>query len=196
VVWGAHDVVWWVCFGVCGACLCVHVCAPQDRLSALPDQSPEVPTLLEKLRSAEQRYEAALAASLGVSSLRATPAAGADATATSNGHTGPAAALQLPPEAPPMPETLQEEHIRDIFNWYANFGRSAAQSRADAMDSFMFMKFAKECPDLLGGRCVWVVLRVVAVVLLLLLLLLLSVAVCCQLWVVWFAPPRRDHVGL
>ena len=44
-----------------------------------------------------------------------------------------------------------QEHLQDIFSWYANFGRTAAQSRAETMDSFMFMKFAKECPGLLQG---------------------------------------------
>ena len=36
-----------------------------------------------------------------------------------------------------------------IFEFYANFGRSAVQTYQDSMDSFMFMKFARECPGLL-----------------------------------------------
>jgi len=40
----------------------------------------------------------------------------------------------------------------DIFEYYCNFGRSAVQSVQDSMDSFMFMKFARECPSLLEGR--------------------------------------------
>jgi hypothetical protein len=46
---------------------------------------------------------------------------------------------------------LTKEEISDIFNFYANFGRSAVMDTMDSMDSFMFMKFAKECPALLGG---------------------------------------------
>ena len=57
-----------------------------------------------------------------------------------------------------------QEHLQDIFSWYANFGRTAAQSRAETMDSFMFMKFAKECPGLLqGGYVAGLVLWVGAV---------------------------------
>ena len=46
---------------------------------------------------------------------------------------------------------LSEDDIRAMFDYYANFGRSTAQGTMDTMDSFMFMKFAKECPGLLGG---------------------------------------------
>jgi len=38
-----------------------------------------------------------------------------------------------------------------MFEYYSNFGRSTAQGALETMDSFMFMKFAKECPGLLGG---------------------------------------------
>ena len=53
-------------------------------------------------------------------------------------------------QGPPPPQAITEEHLRDIFSWYANFGRSGAQDHAEGIDSFMFMKFAKDCPDLLG----------------------------------------------
>ena len=53
--------------------------------------------------------------------------------------------------AAPAGKLLTKDEISDIFNFYANFGRSAVMDTMDSMDSFMFMKFAKECPGLLGG---------------------------------------------
>jgi hypothetical protein len=45
--------------------------------------------------------------------------------------------------------SLTQEQIKEIFDFYANFGRSAIMTYLDAMDSFMFMKLVKECPGLL-----------------------------------------------
>jgi hypothetical protein len=44
---------------------------------------------------------------------------------------------------------LSQEQIKEIFEFYANFGRSSVMTYQESMDNFMFMKFAKECPDLL-----------------------------------------------
>lgn len=94
-----------------------------------------------------------------------------------------ASALSLLPSdlaaraARPAPTTLTREQIREMFDYYANFGRSSkawtfagpvtqvtlthsfwfgtqpdAMGFQDTIDSFMFMKFAKECPDLLDGH--------------------------------------------
>jgi hypothetical protein len=54
--------------------------------------------------------------------------------------------------AGPLPgagRMLSQEQIRDIFVFYANFGRTQAQTVQDSLDSFMFMKMVKECPGLL-----------------------------------------------
>ncbi|KAA0168170.1 hypothetical protein FNF28_02589 [Cafeteria roenbergensis] len=50
--------------------------------------------------------------------------------------------------APPLDQTA----IKEIFLFYSNFGRSRAQDYQESLDSFMFMKFARECPHLLDGR--------------------------------------------
>ena len=44
---------------------------------------------------------------------------------------------------------LTQENIKEIFEYYANFGRSSIMTYQTSIDSFNFMKFAKECPDLL-----------------------------------------------
>jgi len=44
---------------------------------------------------------------------------------------------------------LTESQIKEIFEFYANFGRSSVMTYQESMDNFMFMKFAKECPDLM-----------------------------------------------
>jgi hypothetical protein len=44
---------------------------------------------------------------------------------------------------------LTQDQIKEIFDFYANFGRTAAMTYQDSMDSFMFMKFVRECPGLL-----------------------------------------------
>eukprot|EP01138_Halocafeteria_seosinensis_P011332 gb/GECG01011575.1/.p1 GENE.gb/GECG01011575.1/~~gb/GECG01011575.1/.p1 ORF type:complete len:757 (+),score=97.71 gb/GECG01011575.1/:1-2271(+) len=54
---------------------------------------------------------------------------------------------QLDPSGLP---TLTQDQIHDIFDFYANFGRSAVMTVQETIDSFMFMKFARECPGLLG----------------------------------------------
>jgi len=41
---------------------------------------------------------------------------------------------------------LTQEEIRDIFDFYANFGRTQVQTFQDSLDSFMFMKMVRECP--------------------------------------------------
>jgi len=46
---------------------------------------------------------------------------------------------------------LSQQQIHEIFEFYANFGRSAVMSYQDSLDSFMFMKFARECPGLLDN---------------------------------------------
>ena len=47
---------------------------------------------------------------------------------------------------------LTQDEVREIFDFYANFGRSMVMTFQDSLDSFMFMKFAKECPDLLDKK--------------------------------------------
>jgi hypothetical protein len=47
---------------------------------------------------------------------------------------------------------LTQEQLREVFDFYCNFGRSAVMTYQDSMDSFMFMKFARECPDLLDAK--------------------------------------------
>jgi hypothetical protein len=49
--------------------------------------------------------------------------------------------------APP----LDQERIKEMFFFYCNFGRTRAQAFQDTLDGFMFMKFCRECPHLLGG---------------------------------------------
>jgi hypothetical protein len=44
---------------------------------------------------------------------------------------------------------LNQAQIHEIFEFYANFGRSAVMTYQDSLDSFMFMKFARECPGLM-----------------------------------------------
>ena len=58
-------------------------------------------------------------------------------------------ALQSPRAAGSVRVRLSQEQIRDIFDFYANFGRTQAQTFQDSLDSFMFMKMVKECPGLL-----------------------------------------------
>jgi hypothetical protein len=41
--------------------------------------------------------------------------------------------------------------VFEIFEFYANFGRSSVMSYQETIDSFMFMKFCKDCSDLLDG---------------------------------------------
>ena len=48
-------------------------------------------------------------------------------------------------------QRLSQEQLREIFEFYANFGRTAIMTYQDSLDSFMFMKFARECPGLMGG---------------------------------------------
>ena len=47
---------------------------------------------------------------------------------------------------------LSQEQLREIFEFYCNFGRTAIMTYQDSLDSFMFMKFARECPDLMDRR--------------------------------------------
>ena len=39
---------------------------------------------------------------------------------------------------------LSQEQLREIFEFYCNFGRTAIMTYQDSLDSFMFMKFARE----------------------------------------------------
>jgi len=50
------------------------------------------------------------------------------------------------------PPAINQEQLREIFEFYCNFGRTAIQTYQDSLDSFMFMKFARECPDLMDRR--------------------------------------------
>jgi hemolysin activation/secretion protein len=52
-------------------------------------------------------------------------------------------ALQSPRAAGSVRVRLSQEQIRDIFDFYANFGRTQAQTFQDSLDSFMFMKMVK-----------------------------------------------------
>jgi len=47
---------------------------------------------------------------------------------------------------------INQDQLREVFEFYCNFGRSAIMTYQDSMDSFMFMKFARECPDLMDRR--------------------------------------------
>ena len=47
---------------------------------------------------------------------------------------------------------INQEQLREIFEFYCNFGRTAIMTYQDSLDSFMFMKFARECPDLMDRR--------------------------------------------
>ena len=57
---------------------------------------------------------------------------------------------------PVAAETSQKKTIdivRDVFLFYCRFGRTGGRgTNEDSMDSFMFMKFIKECPNLIGRR--------------------------------------------
>jgi hypothetical protein len=46
--------------------------------------------------------------------------------------------------------SLSQDQIHDIFEFYANFGRSAVMTYQDSLDSFMFMKMCRECPGLIS----------------------------------------------
>ena len=50
------------------------------------------------------------------------------------------------------PPAINQEQLREIFEFYCNFGRTAIMTYQDSLDSFMFMKFARECPDLMDRR--------------------------------------------
>lgn len=50
------------------------------------------------------------------------------------------------------PPAINQEQLREVFEFYCNFGRSAIMTYQDSLDSFMFMKFARECPDLMDRR--------------------------------------------
>jgi hypothetical protein len=45
---------------------------------------------------------------------------------------------------------LTREQLMEIFEFYANFGRSSVMTYQDMLDSFMFMKMCRETPGLLG----------------------------------------------
>ncbi len=53
--------------------------------------------------------------------------------------------------------SLTREQLEVVFDYYANFGRSGVMTPQKSMDSFMFMKFCRECPDLVEG-CVCAIL--------------------------------------
>lgn len=76
----------------------------QDRLSYMPDGSTASKELLEQLRDTERRYEAALAESIGAPSHGDREGS----TLRRDLMGGSSASLALPPEAPPVPDTLQE----------------------------------------------------------------------------------------
>ncbi len=38
-----------------------------------------------------------------------------------------------------------------VFDYYANYGRSGSMTHQKSLDSFMFMKFCRECPDLVDS---------------------------------------------
>lgn len=44
---------------------------------------------------------------------------------------------------------LQPEQLMEIFEFYANFGRTSVMTYQDTLDSFMFMKMCRECPGLM-----------------------------------------------
>ena len=58
-------------------------------------------------------------------------------------------AMQAPRALSPARVNITQEQIRDMFDFYANFGRTQVMTFQDSLDSFMFMKFVKECPGLL-----------------------------------------------
>jgi len=68
------------------------------------------------------------------------------------GGGGAAAASAAGPDGGAEPaKLLSKEELHEMFDFYCNYGRSKQQDYMESLDSFMFMKFAKECPDLLGG---------------------------------------------
>ena len=95
---------------------CVIVSVPrswwaQDKLNSLPDDSPSARGVLDQLRDAERRYEAALSASINLpkSGAGVAPPHTPGSASGRNLHRGQSSAsMLLPPEAPPVPETLQE----------------------------------------------------------------------------------------
>ena len=46
-------------------------------------------------------------------------------------------------------QSLNQENIKEMFEYYCNFGRSSVMSYQVSIDSFNFMKFARECPGLI-----------------------------------------------
>ena len=94
---------------------------PQDRLSYMPDGSTASKELLEQLRDTERQYEAALAESIGAPA----PHSASDVSGGGSGGSGrdrlardpmggSSASLALPPDAPPMPETLREVRVGSL----------------------------------------------------------------------------------
>jgi hypothetical protein len=73
------------------------------------------------------------------------PHGDADASAAS----ASSAAGESPGSRSAGPKLLSRDQLYEIFDFYCNFGRSMAQDYQETLDSFMFMKFAKECPGLL-----------------------------------------------
>lgn len=47
------------------------------------------------------------------------------------------------------PPALSKSQLEMIFEFYANFGRTSVMTPQKSLDSFMFMKFCRECPDLM-----------------------------------------------
>lgn len=105
----------------------------------------------EMLRATERVRELAAAAA----HLEAM--ADVDASAVHVADDGDEEEDELGPEPTPeflaelraTPPPLNEDKIREVFDFYCNFGRTMAQDYQDTLDSFMFMKFARECPGLL-----------------------------------------------
>lgn len=91
----------------------------------------------DEIRSEIRRRRARIGELMGAVE---TPGAGADQRRTATD----AEILSRPPP-------LTQAQITEIFEFYCNFGRTNAQTYQETMDSFMFMKFARECPGLLEG---------------------------------------------
>jgi hypothetical protein len=51
-----------------------------------------------------------------------------------------------------QPPPLSQADIMEVFEFYANFGRSSIQSYQDTLDSFMFMKLCREAPGLIDKK--------------------------------------------
>ena len=58
---------------------------------------------------------------------------------------------QISVEDTAEPPALTRSQLETIFEYYANFGRTSVMTPQKSLDSFMFMKFCRECPGLMDA---------------------------------------------